>query len=271
MKTFQPFNLHSHTKRCGHASGEDEEYVIMAMETGFQELGFSDHIMLPGISQPGIRGDYSLLDEYLSSVASLKKKYAGRIQIEVGFEAEWYGDTFRPYYEKLLRSKKVRYLILGQHCFLEDGMLHWYGSLPKEEGLRRYRDAVIEGIESGLFTYVCHPDTYIGWYGCFDDAAKQAAVDICLASKRNNVPLEINCGPARSRLPTLLLPENTTYPHAGFWEVASEIGVPCILGVDAHSPTDYARTPYEFFAKFIQDHHLQMVEVSPLTKKTKFK
>ena len=36
-------NYHTHTKRCGHAIGEDEEYVINAIEAGLTDLGFSDH------------------------------------------------------------------------------------------------------------------------------------------------------------------------------------------------------------------------------------
>ena len=39
MKT----NYHTHTSRCQHATGSDEEYVISAIKGGYQELGFSDH------------------------------------------------------------------------------------------------------------------------------------------------------------------------------------------------------------------------------------
>ena len=28
------YNYHTHTKRCGHAVGEDEEYVIAAINNG---------------------------------------------------------------------------------------------------------------------------------------------------------------------------------------------------------------------------------------------
>ena len=54
------YHYHTHTKRCGHAQGEDEEYVLSAIKHGFKFLGFSDHVMLPGHPQPGVRGDYSL-------------------------------------------------------------------------------------------------------------------------------------------------------------------------------------------------------------------
>lgn len=43
----QKFNLHTHTFRCGHASGTDDQMVLSAIETGFELLGFSDHMPYP--------------------------------------------------------------------------------------------------------------------------------------------------------------------------------------------------------------------------------
>ena len=40
----QKFNLHTHTWRCGHAVGEDSEYIENAIVAGFECLGFSEHI-----------------------------------------------------------------------------------------------------------------------------------------------------------------------------------------------------------------------------------
>lgn len=75
-------NYHTHTFRCGHAGNfKDEEYVLAAINNGFVILGFSDHIMLPGISQEGIRGDYSLLDDYINSITLLKETYKNKIKI----------------------------------------------------------------------------------------------------------------------------------------------------------------------------------------------
>ena len=36
-------NWHTHTSRCGHAVGTDEEYVQAAIQGGLTTLGFSDH------------------------------------------------------------------------------------------------------------------------------------------------------------------------------------------------------------------------------------
>ena len=34
------YNLHTHTKRCNHAQGEDREYVEAAIKAGIKTLGF---------------------------------------------------------------------------------------------------------------------------------------------------------------------------------------------------------------------------------------
>ena len=102
-------NYHTHTSRCGHAIGSDEEYVQEALAFGLTELGFSDHIFLPNHSQIGIRGDYELLDDYISSIESLKEKYKDRISIHLGFEAEAMPFYF-PYYRRLLEEGHIEYL-----------------------------------------------------------------------------------------------------------------------------------------------------------------
>ena len=72
-------NYHTHTSRCGHASGRDEQYVLSAAACGFEELGFSDHVPWPyesGFVNPGVRMPMKLMDDYLSSIRALKEKYA---------------------------------------------------------------------------------------------------------------------------------------------------------------------------------------------------
>ena len=267
MKLDQYFNLHSHTSRCGHAYGTDKEYVLAAIEAGFTELGFSDHVMLPGVSQVGTRAEYSMLEDYVRSVTKLRRRYRDKIDIHVGFEAEWYGDTFKSYYQKLLDEGIVEYLILGQHCCLENGTLRWYATLDPSTRIRRYTDDLIAGMDSGLFLYVCHPDTFLRWHGVFDEEARQCSVDICQAAVRNNIPLEINLSVGRYAFERLQQEGSLDYPCAMFWDIASELGVTCVYGVDAHRPSDYETTPYDFYERFACQHHLNLLRFSPLTGK----
>ena len=112
MKRTFDANYHTHTTRCGHAIGTDEQYVLAAIDAGFKVLGFSDHIPFEGISNKKDRMDYDQLDDYFRSIEALKVNYAHQIDIKLGFEAEYY-PAYHTYYETLL--KRSDYLILGQH------------------------------------------------------------------------------------------------------------------------------------------------------------
>ena len=43
MSAFIDYTYHSHTARCGHARGADEDYAKTAFEHGYKLYGFSDH------------------------------------------------------------------------------------------------------------------------------------------------------------------------------------------------------------------------------------
>ena len=73
MKT----NYHTHTTRCMHATGSDEEYVLSAIKGGYQILGFSDHT--PWKYRTDYVADMRMLPEelpgYVESLRMLREKY----------------------------------------------------------------------------------------------------------------------------------------------------------------------------------------------------
>lgn len=60
-------NWNTHTFRCGHASGTDEDYVKAAIRAGIEVLGFSDNAPFRE-SFPEERMDYSQLEDYRRSI-----------------------------------------------------------------------------------------------------------------------------------------------------------------------------------------------------------
>ena len=60
-------NYHTHTFRCHHAKGEDEDYVLAAIANGVRILGFSDHAPMLGPSylKADIRMRPELLPDYV--------------------------------------------------------------------------------------------------------------------------------------------------------------------------------------------------------------
>lgn len=252
------YNLHSHTSRCGHASGLDEEYVLKAIQCGFKVMGFSDHVMLPGHPQERIRGHHSELKSYIESVRHLQKKYKDQIDIYLGFECEYY-PQYEEYYRSLLKDEGFDYLILGQHCFInENNMFEWYlrENCPKER-LLKYVDDVIRGMASGLFKYVCHPDYFIRALYQYDDVAEECSIRLIKAAKKYDVPLEINLNGIRG----WMMEEDTLhYPYPRFWQLVGKYGVRVTVGVDAHSPDDYLIANYEYANRLIENYHLNVIE-----------
>ena len=78
--------FHSHTYRCGHAAKNKdiEDYVTEAIQRGFKKYGVSDHVFLPGVIQEGIRGDYSLLQEYIDELPVLRNTLAHKASPDCG-------------------------------------------------------------------------------------------------------------------------------------------------------------------------------------------
>ena len=67
-------NYHTHTRRCGHAVGEDREYVEYAIERGLKVLGFSDHVPMPFPDghESRFRVPLGQLEDYVRSVLDLR-------------------------------------------------------------------------------------------------------------------------------------------------------------------------------------------------------
>ena len=86
-------NYHTHTARCGHADGTDEQYIAAAIERGFDIFGFSDHMPWPyesGFVNPHVRMPITQMDGYIAAMRELQKKYAGKIELLTGFECEYF-------------------------------------------------------------------------------------------------------------------------------------------------------------------------------------
>lgn len=232
-------NYHTHTYRCGHAIGTDEEYVIEALAVGITELGFSDHIFLPDHSQVGIRGDYELLDDYISSLKALREKYKDRIKIHIGFEAEAMPYYF-PYYKSLLEKGDIEYLVLGNHCEIDkNNELHFFFSqATKAKDIIRYTNSLVKGIKTGLFRIVAHPDYFMSSYYKWNATCISCAKKICKAAKKYGVVLEFNFGAVRRGKKLIGEEYRFSYPYNKFWEIAKKYKCKVMIGLDAHSPND---------------------------------
>lgn len=238
------YTFHSHTFRCGHAVKDIEDYVTEAIKQGYKKYGVSDHVFLPGVIQERVRGDYSLLGEYIDEFKRCKALYENQIEMYLGFEAEW-SPYYKKYYESLLRDRGFDYLICGQHCgFNKDFEPFWYMTYEldkKEQGLLRYRDDIIEGIKSGLYLYIAHPDLFFACCTEVTPLYAQITKEIIDTAIEYNVALEVNIhGILRENIKNGIRYEE--YPSDYFWTQAAKTKVKIVYGGDFHDPDEIIRS-----------------------------
>lgn len=250
MKT----NYHSHTPRCKHARGSEREYVEEAIKSGFKVWGFSDHSVYPFPNgyQSNIRMSTSEFEDYVDTVVKLKKEYSDDIEIHLGLEAEYYPLYFNDLLE-LIKDYPVEYLIMGQH-FIGNEPVGIYSGAPSDDIsiITAYADQVIEGLRTGKFSYLAHPEL-INYTGNDQQAAGEQMRRICRCAKELNIPLEVNF---------LGLIEKRQYPRADFWKIAGEEGCKAIFGIDAHD-LEAIRWPeviYEPALSLIRSNGVELVE-----------
>lgn len=253
-------NYHTHTYRCGHAEGKDNEYAEEGIRAGLKILGYSDHTPYDYFdAEPRnrpIRMTPEELPGYAASVRALAEKYGDKIEILLGVEAEYYPKYF-PRLLEMLRENGVQYMILGQH-FLGNEIGEAYSGRPTLDTrlLERYVSQTAEALETGLFSCFAHPDLirYVGSGKVYEREMRR----LCRKALETDTPLELNL---------LGIREGRHYPRERFWRIAAEEGNPVILGCDAHSPRHVCdRSSEEKALQMVQRLGLKLIDTLSIRK-----
>ena len=155
-------------------------------------------------------------ESFVAAIISLSQLMQFAV-ISEGVEEEYQLD--------ILRNLGCDYMIMGQH-FLQSEQNGPYTGTPTddESRIRDYVDAVIEGMKTGSYLYLAHPDLMN--YQGMDSVYDWEMTRLCKEMKELDIPLEINM---------LGMGEGQKhYPTERFWKIPGEVGNKVILGLDAH-------------------------------------
>ena len=274
MTGFLKANYHTHTYRCQHAYGSEREYIEAAIRMGIAELGFSDHVPCPFKDGyvSGIRMTMEQAPEYVYAIRKLGKEYASDIKLYVGFEAEYIPEFFKEQ-KAMFDRLDCDYMIMGQH-FMKSEQTGPYTGTPTddESRIREYVDTVIEGMKTGMYSYLAHPDliNYQGLDSVYEwemqkfglGYSDQYSDDLYkyLRSKgyddeilkELDIPLEINM---------LGISAGKHYPTDRFWCIPHDIGNKVILGLDAHTVDNICDVEsYEKALDIVRKYDLNLID-----------
>ncbi|MBQ7639304.1 MAG: histidinol-phosphatase HisJ family protein [Clostridia bacterium] len=228
-------NMHTHSV-FSDGKNTPEDIVETALEKGFVSIGFSDH------SYTFFDTHYCMLKEkyglYKETVAWLKEKYKGKIEIYCGTEFDRFSD---PAYRE-----GFDYFITGVHYVLING--EYYAVDGKREDVTR---AINEGLGGDEKKYVkmyyelvssCAglSPLYMGHfdlltkYGMVDDASKyykNTALEAVDSLLEKNIPIEVNTGAMAKGI------KSAPYPAGFILERIAEKDGCVVFGSDCHDMT----------------------------------
>ncbi|MEW6181884.1 MAG: histidinol-phosphatase HisJ family protein [Bacillota bacterium] len=234
-------DYHVHTRRCGHASGEANEYVNAAKAIGLREIGFADHIpqyfLPPGLRDPGLAMEENELGDYAAEV--LENRSANKdIVVRLGIEAD-----FAPGHEKalneILRGYPFDYVLGSVHYingwgFDNPEQTGGYSGREIDDLYREYFGLVRQMVSTGLFDVVAHPDLLKKFGYRPESNILPLYEETVRAIAAAGMAVEVNTSGLRQ-------PVKEIYPHPEFMGICRRYGVPVTLGSDAHNPVEVGR------------------------------
>ena len=228
-------NYHTHLSLCGHAEGMSEDYVKTAVESGYEELGISDHgpIKPEFMTEEEFRYNWldrqmtydMFLNTYLPDCLNTKNKYKDLIKLYIGLEIE-YLHPFHQYYVEL--REKLDYLNLAVHFYYHDNKIINSFEDVNYDNVYSYAISAKRAMETGLFNILVHPDVYMYRYksyngkATFDDECEKVARTIIESAIENNIYLEINVGGLFKVTTRKEEVGKFAYPRDEFWNIVSE-------------------------------------------------
>ncbi|WP_184405358.1 histidinol-phosphatase [Geomicrobium halophilum] len=231
------FDLHTHHQRCGHAVGEIEDYVIAALDQGLDAIGISDHAPFFGSDKeqelPGVAMAKLEFPAYVEEVLQLKKKYANRIEVLLGVEADFLPDHVHTY-EQQLQKYPFDYVIGSVHFTLGRNIFdksRWESADASEmlKVKEAYYDLIAASAQTGSYQVLGHIDAIKGFCPEMADLKTNKVDEALKVIAKNHVAIEVNTSGKMKDC-------GGWYPGDDLLERAFHYNVPITLGSDAHDP-----------------------------------
>lgn len=269
------FDGHVHTPYCPHGSSDNfEEYIEQAIMQNFTELTFTEHAPLPeGFKDPTPKEDSAMkldmIEHYLHHLQKLKKQYAEKIKINIGFEVDYiigyeeetkkFLNHYGPYLDDSILSvhflkKDHQYFCLDYSPEEFENMIHHFESVEKI--YECYYSTLKHSIESDLGLYkpkrighITLVHKFQKLYPCNRSFMDDINTILDLLVKHH---LQLDYNGAGTVKPYC----QETYPPLSIVKQAINKGIPLIYGSDAHSASAIGQGYEQLLANTVLHSHI---------------
>lgn len=223
------YESHCHTPLCKHAEGTPEEYAAMAEKRGLKGIVFTCHCPLPDGFAEGVRMAPEEFDTYVAMVARAREAFAGRVDVRLGLESDFYPGV-EPWLKELHARVPLNHVLGSVHYQMSDyRALYYRGDLAAYQEL--YYEHLALSAESGLFDTLAHPDLIKNekpkqWDF---EAVRPWAARALDRIAATGVAMELNTSGLFKAFPEM-------NPSPAQLVMMRERGIPVVVGADAHTP-----------------------------------
>lgn len=256
MKNNIVSNYHTHTYLCKHAEGTPVDYVKLAKNNNYHTIAITDHGPLIDEIYNQIYTRRMTYDQYYNIYLDLLKdaKKEEDIKVLSGIEIEYFSLMEKNYKEFL---KDLDILILGEHYFPHKNKIFSVYDVKDPSDIEAYTNNLIQGIESGYFSLVAHPDIFFWNYKTWDEHCINASRKIIECAIKNDIPLEINANGIRNSTRKNHFSYTSDnhisydYPKYEFWKLVKEYNAKVVINDDVH-----------FFKEFCDEATIKAYELA---------
>ena len=227
------YESHCHTPLCKHAHGDPVDYAAAALARGLRGIIFTCHCPLPdGISR-AVRMAPEEFDRYIAIVAEVREKFAGRLDVRLGLESDYYPGV-EPWLEKLHARAPLHHVLGSVHPQVPDYRVRFFNG-DWFEYQQTYFDHLARSAETGLYDTLAHPDLIknespADWdFGRIQPFIERALDRIA----KTGVAMELNTSGVTKAIREI-------NPSPTILRFMQARGIPVVLGADAHRPTRVA-------------------------------
>ncbi len=249
-------DYHTHNQMCNHAVGSIEDYIKKAIEKKLNLIGISDHFPYEYLKSSPILieevpyQEYSMrlneVDIYLSTIKELKDKYKNKIQVRTAFEVDYF-KSYESFLNLQLKNKlnDLDYILGSVHILhgksklfaIDDrrflSMYKEFESIDKIylEYYRKLQDMIkSKEFDFDVVSHFDLPKKY-NKRAINNDLVMDEVIATLELIKKRDLTMEINTGGLRKEI-------KEQYPSFEIIEKIYELGIPVLLGSDAHRPKD---------------------------------
>lgn len=229
MSTPVLYESHAHTPLCKHALGEPADYVAVAERRGLAGIIFTCHSPLPDGHSLQWRMAPEQFETYLELVESTRRRFAGRIDVRVGLESDYFPGV-EGWLERLHARARLHHVLGSVHMQMAEYRAVYYkGDDFAYQQL--YFEHLAQAAETGLFDTLAHPDLVkneapAAWdFGRIRPTIERALDRIA----RAGVAMELNTSGLQKAVSEM-------NPGPAMLRLMQRRGIPVVIGADAHRP-----------------------------------